>query len=135
MANFLGYFEAARPFTEHEAWLLFRVAALAEAGGWTMLITGLALKQYVLHGNNVPVLIAGQIHGMIFFAYIIAALGLYPSLGWTRYKAIIAGLASVPPYGSLLFERWEARQRRHKALRNYHACTLYTALMLNDPQY
>lgn len=131
MLTLLRKFEGLRPFTEREAWLLFRIAAIAEAGGWTLLISGIMLKQYVLHGNNIPVLIAGQIHGMIFLIYIVAAVVLYPSLGWSRQKAFVAGLASVPPYGSLLFEQWAAQRRRHSALKIYHTFMTYMTLAAN----
>jgi len=119
-------FERARPFTEQEAWTLFRVAALAEAGGWTLLIIGIGLKQYVLHGNDMPVLIAGQFHGMIFLSYLVAALGLYPSLKWPRWQAIVAAIASVPPYGSLVFELWAAHRRHQTAIETYRYSLGYT---------
>ncbi|HSX06298.1 MAG TPA: DUF3817 domain-containing protein [Candidatus Saccharimonadia bacterium] len=126
--NLLQRFEAARPFTENEAWLLFRIAAIAEAGGWTLLLTGMALKQYVMHGNNAPVLIAGQTHGMIFFGYLVAAVGLYPSLGWSRWQAVGALIFSVPPYGTLFFEQYAARTRQKQKLREYRSFLAYNVL-------
>jgi integral membrane protein len=126
MIRLLKMFEAARPFSEAEAWMLFRIAAIGEAGGWTLLLTGMGLKRFVLHGNNIPVLIAGQFHGLLFFAYIVAALGLYPCLHWSRTRAVVAGLAGVPPYGSLLFEQWAAHRRRAAALKTYSHFMLYT---------
>jgi integral membrane protein len=124
----LKKFEKLQPFSDHEAWTLFRLAAIGEAGGWTLLITGIGLKQYALHGNNLPVLIAGQIHGTIFIIYIVAALGLYPSLGWSRGKAFVAGLASVPPYGSIIFEQWAAHRRNRNDMLVYRRCIAYAAL-------
>jgi integral membrane protein len=121
-------FETLRPFTNDEAWMLFRLAAIAEAGGWTLLITGILWKRFLTPGNNLPVLLAGQIHGMIFLTYLVAAAGLYPSLGWSRKRAFVAVLASVPPYGSLLFEQWAARSRSRHALRRYGRFLLFTAL-------
>jgi len=122
-------FESVRPFSDHEAWVLFRLAAISEACGWTLLITGIGLKQYILHGNNLPVLIAGQFHGTIFILYVIAAIGLYPSLGWSRRKAFCAVLASVPPYGSLVFERWAASRRNRHDILIYHRCLAYATLI------
>jgi integral membrane protein len=124
----LQKFEQSRPFSEPEAWLLFRIAAIAEAGGWTLLIAGMVLKRLVLHGNDIPVLIAGQLHGTIFLLYIIASIGLYPSLNWRRSRMLIAGLASVPPYGSLVFEQWAARRRQHRQLKTYHGFMTYTLI-------
>jgi integral membrane protein len=130
MSNLLAKFESAKPFTDAEAWSLFRLAAIGEACGWTMLIAGITLKQYVLHGNNVPVLIAGQIHGTLFIIYIVAALALYPSLGWSRGKAILAGLASIPPYGSIIFEQWAAHRRSRTAIITYNRCLAYVSLCM-----
>lgn len=120
-----AYEKRFRPFTDDEAWTLFRLAAYAEAGGWTLLISGLGLKQYVLHGNNIPVLVAGQIHGTLFIIYIVACALLYPSLRWSRPGAMLAGLASVPPYGSLIFEWWAAHRRGQTALRHHSRLLLY----------
>lgn len=115
MRSPLRIFEVARPFKPGEAWLLFRLAAFGEAAGWTLLIAGIILKRYFLNGNNLPVLIAGQFHGTLFIIYMTAAVGLYPSLHWTRKRAVVALIASVPPYGSLLFERWAAYKLKRSA--------------------
>lgn len=125
--NVLREFERARPFTDAEAWLLFRLAAFGEAFGWTLLIAGILLKRYVMHGNDTAVLIAGQIHGMIFFGYLVAALGLYPSLGWSRLRALISLAASVPPYGTLLVEQYAAHKRGNHGFKTYRQYLLYTA--------
>ena len=130
--SWLRKFESAKPFTEHEAWTLFRLAAIGEACGWTLLLTGIGLKQYVLHGNNVPVLIAGQFHGTMFLIYAAAAVVLYPSLGWSRKRAFIATLTSVPPYGSIIFEQWAAHRRWRGELTTYHQYLTYAALRNNE---
>jgi integral membrane protein len=111
--------ESARFFTEKEAWNLFRLAAFGEAFGWTLLISSLIFKHYVTPGNNIPIDIAGQIHGTLFLIYIAAVVVLHPSLHWSPRRTLIAGLVSVPPYGTLIFEQWAAHQRRNEALRNY----------------
>lgn len=124
----LEKFERIQPFTDAEAWLLFRLAAFAEAFGWTLLITGILSKRYVVHGNNIPVLIAGQIHGTLFLIYLVAAVILYSSLHWTRWRALIAVLASVPPYGSLIFELWSSRGRKRAELKVYSSVLAYQAV-------
>lgn len=105
--------------------MLFKIAAFAEAIGWTLLILGILISKYVTPGNNDAVFIAGNIHGTIYLAYFIAPLVLYPSLGWPRGKAVIAILAGIPPYGSLLFEQWAAHSRR----RTYRHYLVYNALV------
>lgn len=116
MVNFLKKFEENKVFTEDEAWFLFRIAAIAEAVGWTLLIAGIGLTRFVVH-NQIPVQLAGRFHGMLFLLYMLAAVGLYPALRWPRWKAFIALLASVPPYGSLIFELWASSRRKRQSVK------------------
>jgi integral membrane protein len=122
-------FEHNQVFTEEEGWMLFRVAAIAEACGWSLLITGIIIERYVLRGNQSPIIVAGRIHGILFLMYATAA-GLYPTLGWSRKRAIIALLASVPPFGSLIFEQWAANVRHVSQFKIYGRCMLL--LILGD---
>jgi integral membrane protein len=110
---------STRVFTDREAWNLFRLAAFGEAFGWTLLISSLVFQHYVTPGNNIPIDIAGQIHGTIFLVYIAAVVILHPSLGWSPKRTLIAGFVSVPPYGTLVFEQWIAHQRHKEALSSY----------------
>jgi len=110
--------------------LLFKLAAYGEAAGWTILISGLLIKHFFTPKSNIPVLLAGQTHGILFLIYITASIILAPSLGWSLRRTAAAGLFSVPPYGSLVFELWAARSRRRgqleriKGLAAYHRLTL-----------
>lgn len=114
-----------RPFTEPEAWTLFKAAAIAEAIGWTTLIIGIYYRNYVVHANW-PVAIAGQIHGTLFLAYIFAVLALSPSMGWPLWRVILAGSCSVPPYGSLLYEQISAVVRKRTKLQRFYRQIMYT---------
>jgi integral membrane protein len=127
MRKLLQKFEAARPFTEAEAWMLFRLSAFAEAIGWTLLIIGILIERYT--GNNTAVFITGNIHGTIYLAYFVAPLILYPSLGWSRWKALSAIIAGIPPYGSLLFEQWAAHKRSAHGFKSYGHYLLYNVLV------
>jgi integral membrane protein len=109
----------AQFFTDREAWNLFRLAAFGEAFGWTLLISSIVFTNYVTPGNNIPIDIAGQIHGTLFLIYVAAVIVLHPSLSWSPKRTLIAGLLSVPPYGTLVFEQWEARRRRVEAYKGY----------------
>ncbi len=120
--------ESAQFFTDTEAWNLFRLAAFGEAFGWTLLIGSLVFQHYVTPGNNIPIDIAGQIHGTIFLIYIAAVVVLHPSLRWSPKRTLIAGLVSVPPYGTLVFEQWVARRRHTEALK--HIVNLWFAASL-----
>lgn len=129
----LRKFESNRVFTENEAWTLFRLAAIAEACGWSLLVAGIMFEKYF--GSHIPVLLAGRTHGMVFFLYALAATGLYPSLGWSRKRALVALLASVPPYGSLLFEQWSAHARNTSQFKTYGRCTLLAILVEKESLY
>ena len=108
--------------------MLFRLAAIAEACGWSLLIAGIAIERFILPSNHVAVLLAGRIHGTLFFMYALAAIGLYPTLGWSRKRAFVALLASVPPYGSLLFEQWAGHMRHTSQFKIYSRCVLLSRL-------
>jgi integral membrane protein len=132
LLSVLKRYESSRPFTESEAWLLFRIAALGEAFGWTLLIIGILTQRYLTPGNDTAVLIAGQIHGTIFFVYLVAAIGLYPSLNWTRIHGVVALLASVPPYGTLLVEQWASHKRHSSGFKTYRHFLLYNLLLTSS---
>jgi len=125
LIGILRSYERFRPFSEEEAWGLFRLAAFGEAIGWTLLIIGILVGKYVLPGNPAPVAIAGRIHGTLFLIYIAAVIATSPSQGWSFLRTMAAGIASVPPYGSLTFEQWAARGRRRTHLSQAVSLTLY----------
>lgn len=121
-----------RPFTEPEAWAIFRVAAFAEAIGWTMLILGVLFRNNVaVSWNEVPVQMAGRVHGGLFMLYIIAVLVLSPSLGWSWFRILIAGACSVPPYGSLVYEQWSAQHRKLTNFSKVKAAAIYKLVTTN----
>jgi integral membrane protein len=120
--SILRKFESKSIFTENEAWMLFRLAAFGEAIGWTLLIFGIGWQKFAAGHSGIPVLLAGKIHGMLFLMYMLAAAGLYPALNWPRPKAFVALLASIPPYGSLIFERWSSFDRSNKAFKTFYCC-------------
>lgn len=120
--------EANRPFREREAWGLFRLAALGEAVGWTLLITGILLgrSNWSLHAYAVP--IAGQLHGLLFLFYFGILIATFTSLRWSHPKLLIAAIAGVLPYGTLVFEQWAAWQRRNERGRTLFCTAALTAL-------
>lgn len=125
---FLEKLEGLKPFTENEAWFLYKVVAISEAVGWTILITGILIKKYEWPGHNIAVPIAGQIHGMIFLAYFGILLAVYTSIGWSRGKFLLAVLAGVPPYGSLIFEQWASYTRSNKNCRLHFRSILLSSV-------
>lgn len=87
----------------------FRAVAIAEAISWTGLLVGMFFK-YVVVENEVGVTIFGPIHGAIFVVFLAVAVATWSALRWTTRVGVTALLASIPPFGTLIFERWATRQ-------------------------
>ena len=128
LLGILNKFENNSVFTEDESWMLFKIAAIAEACGWTLLIVGIGIERYILPGNHVSVLLAGRVHGLLFIVYLLAVVGLYPSLRWSRTKSIFALAASVPPYGTLLFEQWAQYMRNKSQFQIYSNVIIFSLI-------
>lgn len=90
---------------------LFRIVAIAEALSWTGLLVGMFFKYVVVH-DEVGVQILGPIHGGLFVAYLVVAFLTARALRWSRATFVAAMVASVPPLGTLWFERWATRTGR-----------------------
>ena len=90
---------------------VFRVTAVAEACSWLGLLIGMFFK-YVVVENELGVKIFGPIHGFIFIVYIFTALFASVAQKWERRTTVFALLASIPPFGTIVFERWALRTGR-----------------------
>jgi integral membrane protein len=117
--RWLDKYYSFRVFTKKEAWALFRLAAYGEAVGWTILIIGIILSHFL--DNNVPVLLAGNFHGIFYIFYFVMVILTAPCMDWKIKKTLVATICGVPPYGSLIFEQWQARQLRKLHSRNQKA--------------
>jgi integral membrane protein len=84
---------------------LFAAVAIAEAVSWAMLLTGMLFK-YVIVGNEIGVKIAGPIHGALFVAYLAVTALQARSAGWKWWMTLVALGCSIPPFATLVFERW-----------------------------
>ena len=91
------------------AW--FRTIAVAEALSWAGLLIGMFFK-YVAGGNETGVHVFGPIHGAVFVAYVLLALAVSRPLRWDLRTSAWALIASVPPFGSIAFERCATATRR-----------------------
>ena len=87
---------------------LFRIVAVAEALSWLGLLIGMYVK-YVPETTELGVKIFGPIHGGVFVAYVVVAVLTARALRWSAGTTLLALLASVPPLGSVWFERWASR--------------------------
>lgn len=90
---------------------LFIAVAIAEAGSWLGLLTGMYFK-HLGGGNEIGVKIFGPVHGVLFIAYVAFVFLLAREYSWSK-KRVVAGLVcSIPPLASIGFERWVARDLR-----------------------
>ncbi|RKT57223.1 DUF3817 domain-containing protein [Saccharothrix australiensis] len=85
----------------------FRLLALAEAVSWAGLLIGMFFK-YVVVNNEIGVKVFGPLHGVIFVGYVVVTLMV--AHRWDRRTTIWALLASIPPFGTVVFERWAQRK-------------------------
>jgi integral membrane protein len=93
---------------------LFRVAALLEAVSWAALLTGMFFKYVVVH-DEIGVKIAGPIHGALFILYSLSVLLVRERLRWDARTTLLGLVASVPPFASVIFERWARRRAAREA--------------------
>ncbi len=89
----------------------FRVAAFAEALSWLGLLTGMFFK-YVVDAGEQGVQIFGPIHGTVFLTYVVITLLTWRSQRWSLPTALLALVASVPPFCTVVFEVWARRTGR-----------------------
>lgn len=89
----------------------FRLAAIAEAISWAGLLIGMFFK-YVVIQNEIGVQIFGPIHGAMFLFFVATALWVRRGQRWSLLITATALVSSIPPFGSVLFERWATRTGR-----------------------
>jgi integral membrane protein len=105
------YSELENIFTETEAWNLFKIAAILETIGWTLLIIGIAASVFSLPGKSFLLPIGGSIHGVLYIFYVFIVLFGHRSLSWSVPRFLFAEAISVVPYGALVFEQFMQRER------------------------
>ncbi|GID30926.1 DUF3817 domain-containing protein [Paractinoplanes brasiliensis] len=89
---------------------IFRITAVAEAFSWAGLLVGMYLKR-VAEVTDMGVWLFGRLHGALFVAYIAAAIWAARAERWSLPRTLIGLAASIPPFTSIVFERWVARRR------------------------
>lgn len=99
-------------FTDKEAWWIFRLGAILEAIGWTLLISAIIYRRFDLPLDDTFVTIAGRIHGMFFVCYFGAVLVTARSMGWGIWRFGGAVAMGFAPYTSLVFEKGMAFHRK-----------------------
>ncbi|BAH49413.1 DUF3817 domain-containing protein [Rhodococcus opacus] len=90
----------------------FRFVAILEAFTWLGLLIGMAFKYLPADGNEIGVKIFGPIHGGVFVLYLLVSLWTARKLSWNLVTIFWALVASVPPFGTVVYEVWAARTGR-----------------------
>jgi integral membrane protein len=88
---------------------LFVAAAIAEACSWLALLAGMAVK-YGPPANEIGVHVFGPIHGALFVVYGILVLVVARLRRWRLLTTVLALACAVPPFATLVFERWGRRR-------------------------
>ena len=88
---------------------LFRRVAITEAVTWGLLLAGMVLK-YVTETTELGVRVFGMMHGVVFIAYCVTALGVAVDQAWSARRTLAALVCGVPPFATVVFER-HARSR------------------------
>src|SRR5690242_9981001 len=89
---------------------LFRRVATAEAITWALLLAGMVLK-YGTHTTDLAVRVFGMLHGVVFIAYCLSTVLVAVDQRWSRRRLLLGLGCSVPPFVTVLFERYAEEQR------------------------
>lgn len=98
--------------------------AIAEAVTWLALLIAMVVKRVA--DKDEAIAIPGMAHGVVFVIYVVVALVAAVMLGWNRQivetplpkskkrlrlpVTVWALLASIPPFGTVVFEVWAKRK-------------------------
>ena len=99
-------------FSDKDAWAMYRLFAINEAVGWTVLILSIIYRRFDMPHDDLFVSIAGRIHGVMFGRYFIFVLITVRSMMWGFWRTTGALLAGMPPYTSLIYEKMMAYHRK-----------------------
>lgn len=105
------YWPLAGASYHQRRWIIgaFRVVALFEGFTWAGLLVGMVLK-HLTHTTELGVAVFGALHGGAFVAYCALAVIVAVQQRWRVFGVLaIALAAAVPPFGTLLFDRWAVR--------------------------
>ncbi|MGB5936974.1 MAG: DUF3817 domain-containing protein [Ornithinimicrobium sp.] len=88
---------------------LYRIAAVAEAITWTLLLLGMFAK-YVTRTTDLGVSVAGALHGFVFLAFCATTVVVAVDQRWSLRQSVLGLGAGIPPLLTVPFERWAERR-------------------------
>ncbi len=97
----------------------FRLIAMAEAVSWVGLLVGMYFKYLGTPRTEIGVKVFGMVHGLVFIAFVVAALLVGVAVRWTLSTWLLALLASIVPLCSVIFLIWADRTGRMGAASAY----------------
>ena len=90
---------------------VFVAVAVAEALSWVGLLSGMYAK-YLTDAGDLGVRVFGPVHGGIFVLYVLLTLVLARRYRWSLGTTVLGLACSVPPFATVVFERWVTRSGR-----------------------
>lgn len=99
-------------FDRHRTASWFRIVAFAEAVTWVGLLTGMYFKYVGTPRTEIGVKIFGMAHGLVFIAFVLAAVLVGLAFKWSPTTWLLALLGSIVPLGSVIFLMWAERTGR-----------------------
>ncbi|MEU3269986.1 DUF3817 domain-containing protein [Saccharomonospora sp. NPDC006951] len=92
---------------------LFSIIAIVEACTWAGLLAGMYFKYIPETTTELGVKIFGPLHGAAFVCYGIVTILLSMKLRWpVRWLTLVALVAAIPPFTTVVFEFWARRTGR-----------------------
>lgn len=82
----------------------FRIISTLEAISYLLLL-GIAMPLKYIWGKPALVESVGMAHGVLFIAYVLAALVLYKQLNWSKKSLLVVLVCSLLPFGPFYAER------------------------------
>jgi integral membrane protein len=90
----------------------FRLIALAECVSWVGLLVGMYFKYLGTPRTEIGVKVFGMAHGLIFIAFVVAALLVGIGFRWAAGTWLLALLASIVTLCSVIFLIWADKTGR-----------------------
>jgi integral membrane protein len=90
----------------------FRFVALAEAVSWVGLLIGMYFKYLGSPRTEIGVKVFGMVHGVVFMAFVTAAVLAGIAYSWSARTWLLALLGGIVQRGSVIFLIWADRRAK-----------------------